>query len=140
MCGPYIRKVRVNGCGDIKFSKKSTRSNRLLWTLNCTAPKGIQFLLGHVGTFSTRKLLTPFSEGVSGVGPQKIAVSVRALKYSCILEVLLGLRAPNIGGHRNWFCRKAMLPFGSGSQKNGYVRSLKLQSIEKEVGVRILNI
>jgi len=24
-------------------------------------------------------------------------------------------RAPNIGGHRNWFCRKAMLPFGSHS-------------------------
>ena len=25
----------------------------------------------------------------------------------------LGSSRPNIGGHRNWFCRKAMLPFGS---------------------------
>jgi hypothetical protein len=25
----------------------------------------------------------------------------------------LGFRAPSIGGHRNLFCRKAMLPFGS---------------------------
>ena len=31
----------------------------------------------------------------------------------CILEVLEVLRAPNIGGHRKLFCRKAMLPFGS---------------------------
>ena len=25
----------------------------------------------------------------------------------------LGPSRPNIGGHRNWYCRKAMLPFGS---------------------------
>ena len=31
------------------------------------------------------------------------------------LEDLEVLRAPNIGGHRNWFCRKALLPFGSHS-------------------------
>ena len=27
--------------------------------------------------------------------------------------ILEALRAPNIGGHRNLFCRKTMLPFGS---------------------------
>ena len=30
-----------------------------------------------------------------------------------ILQVLQVLRAPNIGGHRIFFCREAMLPFGS---------------------------
>ena len=29
--------------------------------------------------------------------------------YTC---TFLGSPRPNIGGHRNWFCRKAMLPFG----------------------------
>ena len=45
-----------------------------------------------------------------------------------VLQVLYVLRAPSIGGHRNWFCRKTMLPFGShpaplyrGSRQEGHL-------------------
>ena len=34
------------------------------------------------------------------------------------LSVLQVLRAPNIGGHRKWFCRKNMLPCGSHNESS----------------------
>ena len=54
-----------------------------------------------------------------------------------VLWVLENLRAPNIGGHRNLFCKNAMPPFGSHQAPLCFLASL-LVEVGKDIGVLIL--
>ena len=64
-------------------------------------PRGVCFLNSEVPLYSSfieRRVTGEFHE----IGQS------RASRL-----MLTSLQAPNIDGRRNWFCRKAMLPFGS---------------------------
>ena len=57
-----------------------------------------------------------------------------------LLQVLDFLRAPNMGGHWNWFCRMVMLPLGS-HQANWFrmvcaMRATKGRQLKKKFTMR----